>query len=170
MSETREDASCTRLTQSGSNRRTVAGIQKKIVKWGKRNPISQRFRAKEDKELIATWRLDLEKILHIFNVCSVTPARPLLNVRPRPNLQEIHLRELPTFVKMSRTLTPLILTSITMSQTPILSFPTSAMTFRMPTLLFLEYGKKLQPPSLLALTFITTRRRAARVRMVKIGW
>ena len=132
------------------------GIQKKIVKWGKRNPISQRFHAKEDKELIATWRLDLDKILHVFNVRSVTPARALLSVRARPNLQETRLRELPAFVKMS--------------QTPIPPFSTSAMTFRIPTLPFLEYGRKLHSPSPLALMFIATRQKAARIRVVEIGW
>ena len=38
------------------------------------------FHAKNDKETIATWRSDLNRILHVFNVRPVTPARPLLTV------------------------------------------------------------------------------------------
>ena len=38
------------------------------------------FYAKNDKETIATWRSDLNQILQVFNVCSVTPARRLLTV------------------------------------------------------------------------------------------
>ena len=33
------------------------------------------FHAKNDKETIATWRSDLNRILHVFNVRSVTPIR-----------------------------------------------------------------------------------------------
>jgi len=53
----------------------VAEIQKNIIKRGKRNGVSRMFHAKNDKEMIATWRLDLDRILHVFNVCSVTPIR-----------------------------------------------------------------------------------------------
>jgi len=38
------------------------------------------FHAKDDKDTIATWRLDLNRILHVFNVRSATTARPLLTV------------------------------------------------------------------------------------------
>ena len=63
------------------NPRTVAKIQKKIVKQGKRNAVSRLFRAKDDKEAIATWNQDLIRILHVFNVRSVAPAwKPLLNL------------------------------------------------------------------------------------------
>ena len=54
--------------------RTVAKIQKKIVKQGKRNAVSRLFRAKDDKEAIATWNQDLIRILHVFNVRSFDPA------------------------------------------------------------------------------------------------
>ena len=63
------------------DRRAVAEIQKNIVKRGKRNGVSWMFHAKDDKEAIATWRLDLTKILHVFNVRSVTPVRPPLTIR-----------------------------------------------------------------------------------------
>ena len=57
----------------------MADIQRKLVKWGKRNGISRRFHAKDDKEMIATWRLDLNKILQIFNACSVARAMVIAN-------------------------------------------------------------------------------------------
>ena len=38
------------------------------------------FHAKNDKETIATWRLDLNRILHVFNVRSVTAEWALLTV------------------------------------------------------------------------------------------
>ena len=50
-------------------------IQEKLVKQGKRNVISRHFNAKYDKERIAAWRLDFIRILNVFNVCSVVPAR-----------------------------------------------------------------------------------------------
>jgi len=43
-------------------------IQEKLVKWRKRNVISRRFNAKNDKETIVTWKLDLDKVLQVFNV------------------------------------------------------------------------------------------------------
>ena len=48
----------------------MAGIQKRIVKQGKRNAVSRAFYAKSDKDTIATWRRELDRILHVFNVCS----------------------------------------------------------------------------------------------------
>ena len=35
--------------------------------------ISRRFHAKDDRETIATWRLDLDKILQVLRVRSVAP-------------------------------------------------------------------------------------------------
>ena len=43
-------------------------IQERLIKWRKRNFISRRFNAKKDKETIATWKLDLDKILQVFKV------------------------------------------------------------------------------------------------------
>ena len=48
--------------------RTIAEIQKNTIKRGKRNPISRRYRTKDDKEAIAAWKLELDGILHVFNV------------------------------------------------------------------------------------------------------
>ena len=58
----------------------MAEIQKNIIKQGKRNGVSRMFHAKNDKETIAAWRSDLNRILHIFNVRSAAPARPPLTV------------------------------------------------------------------------------------------
>ena len=58
--------------------RTAEEIQRYIIKWGKRNAISRRYHAKDDKEAIVSWRSDLDGILRVFNVCSATPARRLL--------------------------------------------------------------------------------------------
>ena len=54
--------------------RTVAGIQKKIIEKGGRNLLSRLANAKNDKETITTWKLDLNRILHVFNV------RPAISV------------------------------------------------------------------------------------------
>jgi len=56
-------------------------IQRHIIKRGKRNVISQRYHAKDDKKAITAWRSDLNRILHVFNVCFVTPARRSLTSR-----------------------------------------------------------------------------------------
>ena len=50
------------------NRRTVANIREGVVKLGKRNAAARLFHAKNDKGTIASWRLDLNRILHVFNV------------------------------------------------------------------------------------------------------
>jgi len=61
--------------------RIVDEIQSHIIKRGRRNAISRRYHAKDDEEAIATWKLDLDGILRVFNVCSVAPARLLLTFR-----------------------------------------------------------------------------------------
>ena len=52
-------------------------IQRHITKRGRRNAISRLYHARDDKEAISAWNLDLEGILGVFNVCSVAPARRL---------------------------------------------------------------------------------------------
>jgi hypothetical protein len=59
----------------------VAEIQRKIIKRGKRNAASRFVHAKNDKETIATWRSDLDRILLVFNVRSVVFMWLLLTVR-----------------------------------------------------------------------------------------
>jgi hypothetical protein len=41
---------------------------------GERNPLSRLFHARNDKDMIAGWKQDLNKILHIFNVRLVGPV------------------------------------------------------------------------------------------------
>ena len=53
-------------------------IQKKVVKQGKRNAASRLLHAWNDKKTIASWKLDLNRILHIFNVCSAGSVRQSL--------------------------------------------------------------------------------------------
>jgi hypothetical protein len=53
------------------DRRTVAEIQRKVIKQSGRNAVSRFLHAKNDGGAIAGWKLDLNRILHVFNVCSV---------------------------------------------------------------------------------------------------
>jgi len=48
--------------------------------------VSRLFHAKDDKEAIAAWRLELNRILHVFNVRSVTSVRPSLTARIQTEL------------------------------------------------------------------------------------
>ena len=59
-------------TYQSPNRRAVANIQRNIIKQGKRNSISRHIHAKSDKEIIASWRSDLNRILQVFNVRLIT--------------------------------------------------------------------------------------------------
>ena len=68
-----------------SDGRTVAEIQKNVIKQGKRNPVSRLFHAKEDKDAIAAWGKDLDRMLHIFNVRSLSPVRWELLRAPVPD-------------------------------------------------------------------------------------
>ena len=52
-----------------------------VIKQSKRNVLSRLFNAKDDKEAIAAWRLDLNRILHVFNVRSIASSPPLLTIR-----------------------------------------------------------------------------------------
>ena len=56
----------------------MAEIQGKIIKQGKRNVISQHLHAKNDKDKITAWRLDLDRVLQVFNVCPTVTVRRLL--------------------------------------------------------------------------------------------
>jgi len=74
------DAYAGRFAHHALDCRTVAEIQRGIIKQGKRNTISRLFHA-NDKEAIATWRLDLNRVLHVFNVRFVTSVWPSLTCR-----------------------------------------------------------------------------------------
>jgi hypothetical protein len=52
----------------------VAQIQRSVVKLGKQNPISRIFHAKNDKDTIAAWMSDLDRILQVFKVRSTVPS------------------------------------------------------------------------------------------------
>ena len=54
--------------------RTVAEIQRKIIKRRERNAVSRLLNAKNDKDAIAAWNLDLSKTLRVFNVRPVASA------------------------------------------------------------------------------------------------
>ena len=69
------------LTNDACYCRTVAEIQRKVIKQSRRNPVSRLFHSTGDKDIIAAWRLDLNRIIHVFNVRSVTCPLPLLTVR-----------------------------------------------------------------------------------------
>jgi hypothetical protein len=58
----------------------VAEIQKKVIKRSGRNAVSRLLQAKNDKEKIAGWRVELNRILHVFNVRSVISAWSSLTV------------------------------------------------------------------------------------------
>lgn len=79
MSKTR-DAYAGRFSHRALDRRTVVGIQREIIKQGKRNTLSRLFHT-NGKEAIATWRLDLNRVPHVFNVRSVASVRPSLAIR-----------------------------------------------------------------------------------------
>ena len=53
------------------NHSTVTEIQENIIGKGERGLFSRLVRAKNDKETIAARKLDLNRILHVFNVRSV---------------------------------------------------------------------------------------------------
>ena len=67
----------------------MAEIQTNVIKRGKRNPISRYFHKKEDNKAIATWRLDLNRILQAANVRSVTSMLSLLTFRFQRELERI---------------------------------------------------------------------------------
>jgi hypothetical protein len=56
------------------------------IEQGKRNAVSRLFHAKNDKDAIATWKSDLSRVLHIFNVRSAGFMWPLLTVRSQTEL------------------------------------------------------------------------------------
>ena len=51
-----------------------------IEKQGKRNVVSRYLHARNDKEKIVAWRLDLNRILHVFNVRPTVSLRLLLTL------------------------------------------------------------------------------------------
>jgi len=71
-----------RLANHALNHRTVAEIQRNIIKKGERGFLSKIFHAKNDKEVIAAWRVELNMVLHVFNVRWVGCFRQSLTTPP----------------------------------------------------------------------------------------
>ena len=67
----------------------MAEIQTNVIERGKRNPISRYSHKKDDNKAIATWRLDLNRILQAFNVRSVTSMLSLLTLRFQREFERI---------------------------------------------------------------------------------
>ena len=55
----------------GPDRRTVAEIQANVIKRSGRHRMSRFLHSGGDKDAIAAWKSELNRILHVFNVCSV---------------------------------------------------------------------------------------------------
>jgi hypothetical protein len=60
-----------RSTYLRLNYRTVAEIQRKVVKHGKRNAVLRFILANSDRDKIAAWKEDLFRVLQVFNVRSL---------------------------------------------------------------------------------------------------
>ena len=78
MSRVLSNAHAEGFNYPGDNCRTVAGIQRKIIRWGKRHAVSRVLHAKDEKDTIAAWKQDFNRILQVFNVRSVGSAWYLL--------------------------------------------------------------------------------------------
>jgi hypothetical protein len=74
------DAQFGQLTDDLLDRRTVGGIQRKVIKKSRRKAISRLLYAKNDKETIAGWKSELNRILHVFNVRLLVSGWSLLTV------------------------------------------------------------------------------------------
>ena len=72
MRESSQRRSTLRFPHEALNRRTLSVIQRHIIKRGKRSIFRRFFRPKKNEKLVATWRLELEKIRHVFDVRSFT--------------------------------------------------------------------------------------------------
>ena len=64
----------------------MAEIQQRVIKQGKRNPVSRIVHARNDKEKIAAWRSDFIRILQVFNVCSAVAGWLSLTARSKAEL------------------------------------------------------------------------------------
>jgi hypothetical protein len=74
------------LTYPHLNQRTVGEIQRNIIKMGKRNAASRFLYAKDDQDTLATWKYDLIRVLHVFNVRAVGSRRYPLTVSSQTEL------------------------------------------------------------------------------------
>ena len=79
MSRASGDAHCPPACLHAIDRRAVEQIQRSVVKLGKRNAVSRLFHATSDKDTVASWRSELDRILQVFKVRSTasSPLTPL---------------------------------------------------------------------------------------------
>ena len=90
-------------THHGFDRRTVAKIQEKVMKRSRRHRIVRFFRSSDDKNVIAAWKSDLNRILHVFDVCSPPSRLSVANHSVhRLNLSSTLIQSLPVCVRMYR--------------------------------------------------------------------
>ena len=68
------------LTDNTSGDRTVSKIQGKATKHNGRNQISRLVHARDDKKKIVAWKLELDRILQVFNVCFIPYGRSPLSI------------------------------------------------------------------------------------------
>jgi len=64
----------------------VADIRGKVAKQSKRNRISRAFHATNDSQTIASWKVDLNRVLLVFNVTSIVSPRPALTIHTQTEL------------------------------------------------------------------------------------
>lgn len=60
--------SCT-IAYHSLDRRTVAEIQGEVLKQSGRSKLSRFLCSGDDKDAVAVWKLDLNRLLHFFDVC-----------------------------------------------------------------------------------------------------
>jgi len=68
-------------THDALDHRIVTEIQEEVTEKARGSLFSRVFLVKSDKVTITAWKLDLYRILHIFNVRSVAPAWSRLTLR-----------------------------------------------------------------------------------------
>ena len=76
----------------------MAEIQKEVIKQSGRNAFSRLVHAKNDKEMVAGWKSDLNRVLQVFNVRSVAstwlsltvPFQTELAVNTNVTVSDIH--------------------------------------------------------------------------------
>ena len=87
----------------GLDRRTVSKIQEKVLERSGRGSVSRFLRSRSDKEAIAAWKSDLNRILLVFNVRSTHSRFVVANHSIlRRSLSSILTHSLPTYVGTGR--------------------------------------------------------------------
>ena len=72
--ETSGNAHCCRLVYNAFDCRTVAQIQRSAIEPDNRNLFSRILNPKKDKDAIAAWRSELDRIVHVFEVRSTVQS------------------------------------------------------------------------------------------------